>query len=71
LTGALASLADRILTFSYFIPAMVGLMQAQDSAASVAAAVRWGNLNYVRHALVFAAWLAALKAFSLLGQQRR
>ena len=70
LAAALAALADRILTFSYFIPTMVGLMQAPDSAESVATAVRWANLNYARHAIVLAAWLAALKAFSLLHQHR-
>ena len=45
---------------------MVGLMNATDSPASVAAATRWLRLNYVRHALVLAGWLAALEAFSLL-----
>jgi hypothetical protein len=61
-----AALADRIFTFSYFIPAMVGLMQAPDSAEAVATAMRWGNLNYLRHAMALAAWLLALKAFSVL-----
>jgi len=70
LAAALTALADRILTFSYFIPAMAGLMQAPDSAESVATAVQWANLNYARHAIVLAAWLAALKAFSLLYQHR-
>jgi hypothetical protein len=70
LTAAAAALADRVFTFSYFIPTMVRLMQAEDSAESVALAVRWVNLNYVRHAIVLAAWLSALKAFSLMYQQR-
>jgi hypothetical protein len=48
---------------------MAGLMQAPDSAESVATAVHWSNLNYARHAIVLAAWLAALKAFSLLHQR--
>lgn len=65
LTAALVVLGDRILTFSYFIPTMVGLMSAPDSPASIAAATRWMNLNHLRHALVLAGWLAALKAFSL------
>lgn len=64
--AALAALADRVFTFSYFIPTMVGLMQAPDSPEAVAAAAQWGNLNYVRHAIVLTAWLAALRAFSLL-----
>ena len=49
---------------------MVGLMGAPDLPESVAAATRWASLNYVRHAMVLGAWLAALKAFSLLYQAR-
>ena len=66
LAAALTVLADRVLTFTYFIPTMVRLMNAADSPASVALATRWWNLNYVRHVIVLAGWLAALKAFSLL-----
>jgi hypothetical protein len=62
--------ADRILTFSYFIPTMVGLMNAVDSPASVATATRWASLNSLRHALILGGWLAALKAFSLVYQAR-
>ena len=68
LAAALVVLTDRILTFSYFIPTMVGLMNAADSSASVARATRWVSLNYLRHALVFGGWLAALRAFSLLSR---
>jgi hypothetical protein len=70
LAAGLAALADRALTFSYFIPTMVGLMRAADSPSSVAAATRWWNLNYLRHAIVLVAWLAALQAFALVYQQR-
>ena len=70
LAAGLAALADRALSFSYFIPTMVGLMRAPDSPSSVAAATRWWNLNYLRHAIVLAAWLAALRAFALFYQQR-
>jgi hypothetical protein len=66
LTAAMVVFADRLLTFSYFIPTMVGLMNAPDSPASASAAMRWMTLNYLRHALVLVGWLAALKAFSLL-----
>jgi hypothetical protein len=31
---------------------------------------RWSNLNYLRHAIVLAAWLAALKTFAVFHQQR-
>jgi hypothetical protein len=64
LAAALLVLADRVVTFSYFIPTMVGLMNAADSPASVAIASRWSALNYVRHALVLGGWLTALKALS-------
>ena len=67
LAAASAALADRVFTFSYFIPTMVRLMRAHDSPESVATATRWANLNYLRHAMVLAAWLAALKAFALAG----
>src|SRR5437667_3292402 len=70
LAAGLAALADRAFTFSYFIPTMVGLMRAGDSPSSVAAATGWWNLNYVRHAVVLVAWLAALQAFALVYQQR-
>jgi hypothetical protein len=69
LGAALAALADRVFTFTYFIPTMVGLMRASDRPESVATATRWHNLNYLRHAIVLAAWLAALNAFALFYQQ--
>jgi Domain of unknown function (DUF1772) len=64
LAAAGLSLLDRVITFAYFIPTMVGLMDAVDSAESVAAAVRWSSFNYLRHVIVLAAWILALKAFS-------
>ena len=70
LAAALAVLAERAFTFSYFIPTMIRLMRAVDSPASAAAAMRWSSLNYLRHALVLAAWLASLRTFALLYQQR-
>ncbi len=69
LAAGLAALADRGLTFSYFIPTMMRLMGTPNSAASSAVAARWWNLNYVRHAIVLAAWLASLRAFSLFYRQ--
>ena len=70
LAAALAALADRAFTFGYFIPTMVGLMSAADTPQAVAAATRWSNLNYVRHLMVLAAWLASLKTFALLYGRR-
>jgi hypothetical protein len=55
-----------VFTFAYFIPAMIGLMNTADSPQAVAAAVRWSTLNYLRHAITLAAWLAALKTFAAL-----
>lgn len=69
LAAAVAALADRIFTFSYFIPAMVGLMKLADSPESAAAAHRWSSLNYLRHVIVLVAWLASLKAFALFNRQ--
>lgn len=66
--GACA-LGDRLFTFGYFVPAMLALMEMPDSAESVAGAARWSALNYLRHALVLAAWVAALKAFAIWHQQ--
>ena len=67
LGAALAALADRVLTFFYFVPTMLKLMREEGLAESQATAValQWAKLNYVRLAIVLAAWLAALKAFSL------
>jgi hypothetical protein len=69
LAAGLAALADRAFTFGYFIPTMVWLMKAVDSPEAVAVATRWWNLNYLRHALVLAAWLMALEAFAILRQR--
>jgi hypothetical protein len=68
LAAAILALGDRIFTFSYFIPTMIGLMRESDSSASVMRASRWAKLNYVRLAVALAAWLAALNAFSLLNR---
>ena len=70
LAAGLAALADRVLTFAYFIPTMIGLMGAMDPSKAVAVAARWWNLNYLRHAIVLSAWLAALKTFAVFYQQR-
>ena len=69
LATAVAALADRVITFAYFIPTMVKLMRAPDSAASAAVAIQWARLNYVRLAILVAALLTALRAFSLSYQR--
>ena len=65
LAAALLALADRLLTFSYFIPTMVGLMRATDSPDAVATATRWVRMNHLRHACVLGGWLAAMKALAM------
>jgi hypothetical protein len=70
LAAALTTLAERVFTFTYFIPTMVSLIGRDDSPEAAAIAMNWANLNYLRHALVLFAWVAALKAFSLLYQRR-
>ena len=69
MTAAIAALADRILTFAYFIPTMIGLMTMADSPAAVATASHWANLNYLRHALVLVAWLVGMKALTMPERQ--
>lgn len=68
LGSAVVALADRVFTFTYFVPTMVNLMSDESipQAQAVATASRWGQLNYLRHVIVLVAWLLALKAFSLL-----
>src|SRR5262245_29291830 len=65
LTASSIVIAERAFTFSYFIPTMVRLMDAADSPAAVATALRWSRLNYVRHLLVLGGWLAALKTLTI------
>lgn len=69
LAAALLVLADRMLTFGYFIPTMIRLMNAPDSPEAVAVAKQWWNLNYLRHAIVLVAWLTALQTFALFHLQ--
>jgi len=67
LAAGAAVLVDRVMTFSYFIPTMLTLMNRETISASesVTKARQWINLGYVRHAATLTAWLAALRAFSL------
>jgi hypothetical protein len=43
--------------------------EAVPESEVVAMAAQWERLDYVRHAIVLVAWLAALKAFSSLSKQ--
>lgn len=68
LGAAVVTLADRIFTFTYFVPTMVNLIsdKSLSQTQAVTTASHWGQLNYLRHMIVLVAWLLALKAFSLL-----
>ena len=68
LTAGFIVLAERVLTFSYFIPTMVRLMGSDGLAVSEIERdlSQWLLLNHGRHALIFCGWLAALKALTLL-----
>jgi hypothetical protein len=71
LAAVLFAVADRIFTVAYFISTMIGLMESGiPQAEAVAAALQWKNLNYLRHTLVFAAWIASLKTLTryILGE---
>jgi hypothetical protein len=71
LSAAAIVVVERIVTFSYFIPTMFWLMGAEDlpQAELQATLSRWLFLDYGRHVLTLAGWLAALKAFSLPGKR--
>ena len=68
LVAAAATLVDRVMTFGYFIPTMLRLMRpgALSETAAASTASQWVSLGYVRHAATLVAWLAALRALSLL-----
>ena len=65
LSAAAVAVAERAITFGYFIPTMIGLMGMTDSASSVAMASRWLHMNHFRHLLVLAAWLLAMRTLSV------
>ena len=58
-------IVERISTFSYFIPTMLRLQRTAMAEAEIKARMtQWARLNYLRSALTFGAWMAALKALS-------
>jgi hypothetical protein len=63
---------ERIATFSYFIPTMIGLTTSTLPDAEVKATLsQWLYFNHGRHVLTFTGWLLALKALSVPGDHRR
>jgi len=69
LAAGLAALADRAVTFGYFIPTMVWLMKAVDAAGGGRRRFTMveSQLPASRHRA--AAWLMALEAFAILRQR--
>jgi hypothetical protein len=67
LSAAAIVVVERIATFSYFIPTMLWLQGTEGlpEAEVQATLSQWLFLDYSRHVLTLAGWLAALKAFSL------
>jgi hypothetical protein len=54
---------ERLATFGYFIPTMIGLAEHSTSSPEVVSRLNhWMMLNHGRHVLTFAAWLLALRA---------
>jgi hypothetical protein len=67
LAAAAIVAVERVMTFGYFVPAMIGLMRGDlPDERAVTAALAWSNRGYVRQVAILAAWLAALKALSLV-----
>jgi hypothetical protein len=70
LIAACAAAADRIAAFAYFIPTMVRLTSGQEPNAR-ALAFQWSQANWIRQAILLAAWLAALQAFARFARPKR
>jgi hypothetical protein len=66
LAATLTSFVMTVITFAYFVPTLIGLMKSspdEADAARVASKARlWAALNWVRVAVLIAAWLCALRA---------
>ena len=62
------STAVMIATFAYFVPTLLAIARAAEGDDVTAKAKMWVALNYVRAIAIIAAWLAALTAFSYVGQ---
>jgi hypothetical protein len=69
LAAVVATVVDRVMTFSYFIPTMLALMRTSPSVdvECTARAQQWVRRGAIRHAATAVAWLTALKALSQLG----
>jgi Domain of unknown function (DUF1772) len=69
LAATLTSFVMTVITFAYFVPTLIGLMKSRSGeadASRVAASARlWAALNWVRVAVLIAAWLCALRALQI------
>jgi hypothetical protein len=67
LAAGLIVLAERIATFTFFIPSAIALTRPDPPSVSAAGALasRWVRLNYLRDALGLLGWLAALRTLAL------
>ncbi len=69
--ATIPALLDRALTFGYFIPRMVRLMDMADSPTAREMATQWQQLNHLRHVLLLTALLAAIQALVTAAQLSR
>ncbi len=72
LIAGLISVVDRMVTFGYFIPTMISLMAVDDlpQVDAVPLAMQWQSLDLGRDVLSLLAFLAALKALSVISGAR-
>ena len=67
LAAAAIAAVERVMTFGYFVPTMLALTRSElPHDRAVATALSWVNRGYARQWAILAAWLAALKALSLV-----
>jgi hypothetical protein len=59
-------IVERIATFTYFIPTMLRLAGMEPGTEVASGLAQWLPMNYFRHLLSLAGWIAALRAFALL-----
>ena len=72
LAALAVSVVERVATFAYFIPTMVGLQARTGLTPDVVATLdTWTTLNHARHAFAILAWLLALRALSKLSAPLR
>ena len=69
LAASLVVLVERVVTFAYFIPAMLALQRdtTVPPAELRARLARWARLGYLRILLCFAGWIGAMRVLVMLG----